>query len=561
MSVIYFYFFIFFLVFSYFFITISIFLVNYDCFLLDLFFHPLGFTEVSLCFCFDHVSLFFFSVVSLISSVVFFYRKFYMRINLDKNYINSRFLSVLFLFVISIFFLVFSYSWASLILGWDGLGIVSFLLVVFYSDSVSLNSGLITVFTNRLGDCLFIIRFIRMSVRGLLRFGFLTLYSSLFFCILLCIGAITKSAQAPFSSWLPAAIAAPTPVSSLVHSSTLVTAGVFVILRFGFLFKDVFFVISFISLFTIFIAGLCRILEFDFKKVVAISTLRQLGFIIFSVSLGLRCYCFLHIIFHAFFKRMLFLSTGSLMHLLRGDQDYRNFGSLRDSFFSKCFFNCRCLSLIGAPFTLGFYRKDFILSRYFFENTSLFFIVFFISCCFTVSYSFRLIMISSFLFPSFFTSLSFIESKSFFFPVFILFVFCTFVGNFFMAYFFPVVFLSFFDLFTGLVAIISGMRLFFLFDTFYSLKIYLSGISFMSYIFSSGISSKFSKFSFFLDTLWLEKFGGKGSMELLSSVRFFIVPMFSVYFWVMPISFFIIIFFFVLFVDSYMALALKGLRD
>lgn len=171
-------------------------------------------------------------------------------------------------------------------LGWDGLGLISFLLVIYYNDARSLNSGLVTVFTNRVGDCFFIIRFIFILSNGWINMDFISQGCSLLFSLILGIGCITKRAQIPFSSWLPAAIAAPTPVSSLVHSSTLVTAGIYLIVRFNYLLFDFFYFLRFISLFTMFLAGVCSIVELDFKKVVAISTLRQLGFIIFSLSTG-----------------------------------------------------------------------------------------------------------------------------------------------------------------------------------------------------------------------------------------------------------------------------------
>jgi len=166
-------------------------------------------------------------------------------------------------------------------------------------------------------------------------------------------GAVTKRAQFPFSSWLPAAIAAPTPVSSLVHSSTLVTAGVFLLIRFNFLLEGTNRVISFLSLCTIMLAGVCALNEMDLKKIVAFSTLRQLGFMIFAISQGLWIISFLHIIFHAFFKSSLFLSTGRIIHLIFGEQDSRDFGSLGISNFSKLIFLVRGLRLMGFPF---FYR-------------------------------------------------------------------------------------------------------------------------------------------------------------------------------------------------------------
>lgn len=324
-------------------------------------------------------------------------------------------------------------------------------------------------------------------------------------------------------------MAAPTPVSSLVHSSTLVTAGVYVLLRFNFLFYDIFYYVSFFSLITMFISGFCRALELDFKKVVAISTLSQLGFIIFTFSLGYNVFCFIHIMFHAFFKSMLFLSTGSFMHLLLGEQDSRSFGCLSDSFFSKIFFNCRCFSLIGLPFTLGFYRKDIILGFSGFHLFSIFFILFFFSCCLTVSYRMRLIFIRSFSFSSFSSSFSFSEDKKFFLSVLLLFLFCTFFGNSIIYYFLPVVYFSFFDLFVGLMILFFGLLFFIFFNSSYRTNFYFSTITFLSVISTDFFSSKLNNFSFFVDSSWGEILGGKGFSFFFYFFYFLIFPLFKLY--------------------------------
>lgn len=492
-----------------------------------------------MCFCFDYISSLFFFVVSLISFVVFTYSGFYIDVSVSSNtYINSRFFSVLFLFVLSMFFLVFSYSFLSLILGWDGLGVVSFLLVIFYNNKTSLNSGLITIFTNRLGDCFFILRIMFFSYGGFMGYSVFGVFSSLTFIVILVLGCFTKRAQIPFSSWLPFAIAAPTPVSSLVHSSTLVTAGVYVLLRFNFLFFDVFYYISFFSLITMFVSGFCSAIELDFKKVVAISTLSQLGFMIFTFSLGYGVFCFIHIIFHAFFKSILFLSTGSFIHLLLGEQDSRSFGCLSDSFFSKIFFNCRCFSLIGLPFTIGFYRKDIILGFSGFYLFSFFFILFFFSCCLTVSYSVRLIFMSSFFFSSFSPSFSFLENKKFFYPVLFLFIFCVFFGNTIMYYFLPVVFFSFFDLFIGIIVFFLGLLFFFSFTLNYSTNFYFSTITFLRVISTDFFSSKLNKFSFFVDFSWGEVLGGKGFSFFFYFFYFLAFPLFKMYVWAIPVFIF-----------------------
>jgi len=234
--------------------------------------------------------------------------------------------------------------------------------------------------------------------------------------LFLFFGSITKSAQIPFSAWLPAAIAAPTPVSSLVHSSTLVTAGVYVLIRFNYLF--IFFTINyfkFFFVFTMLLAGVCAVLEKDFKKIVAISTLSQLGIIMFILSVGGWILSFLHIIIHAFFKRMLFLRTGSLIRQIVGGQDSRFYGRSILNYGSFIYFRVRRLCLAGFPFFLGFYSKDFIISSSSVIEGFIFFFVFLLGCLTTVIYRIRLIWSSyilMFKYNRFYTSL---EEKIFFY--------------------------------------------------------------------------------------------------------------------------------------------------
>ena len=154
------------------------------------------------------------------------------------------------------FILVFSGNFFTVLLGWDGLGLISFCLVVFYNSFIRSESGLLTFFTNRIGDAFFMLSFFFFGISGLYFFDFF--YSSFFsfFLFFIFVGAITKRAQFPFSSWLPAAIAAPTPVSSLVHSSTLVTGGVYILLRFNYLF---FFLTLVLLKFFLFLPWFCRV--------------------------------------------------------------------------------------------------------------------------------------------------------------------------------------------------------------------------------------------------------------------------------------------------------------
>jgi len=209
------------------------------------------------------------------------------------------------------------------------------------------------------------------------------------------IAAITKRAQIPFSAWLPAAMAAPTPVSALVHSSTLVTAGVFLLIRFfPFLKTFRFFqpALLFISVLTLLIAGIGANYENDLKKVVALSTLSQLGVMIISLGMGMPYLALFHLYTHALFKALLFLCAGAIIHNSSNAQDIRMMGMIASQapLTTTCI-NVANLSLCGAPFLSGFYSKDLILEISLFQPTSfLMVLLIFIATGITAAYSFRL---------------------------------------------------------------------------------------------------------------------------------------------------------------------------
>lgn len=303
----------------------------------------------------DYYSVSFFLLLLIISVRVFFWSYYY--IDGDERY--SRFISLVILFVLSIVILIFLGSLLGSFIGWDGLGVTSFLLVIYYKNRKSLGSGIVTALTNRLGDGFLLV------VIGL-NFTSLSIYSlSLYFLILT---SMTKRAQIPFSSWLPSAMAAPTPVRALVHSSTLVTAGVYLILRFNSLSYGW---LLWLGRLTILMAGLCACVEIDIKKVVALSTLSQLGVIIVSLGLGHKSFCFFHLFTHALFKALLFMCVGVAIHTIFGSQDYRRFcGGRRFLRWSINFLVVSSISLIGIPFISGFYRKDAILESFYSRNFS-----------------------------------------------------------------------------------------------------------------------------------------------------------------------------------------------
>ena len=308
----------------------------------------------------DWRGVMFSSAVILISASVIIFSSFYI----DHEIFHSRFVFLVILFVLSINFLIFIPRLFGLMIGWDGLGVISFLLVIFYQNKRSLGAGIITVLTNRIGDVLLILRI--CCCMGSRRWVFLDLsdWTIPLFCIgIIIIGRITKRAQIPFSAWLPAAIAAPTPVSALVHSSTLVTAGVYVLIRFrSSIWGRWGFFLLIISLLTIVIAGIRARFECDFKKVIALSTLSQLGVIILVISLGSFRLCIFHLITHALFKALIFICAGAVIHLGRGVQDARCFSGLWYKIpIINSWLLVSCCSLIGVPFIAGFYSKDLIL--------------------------------------------------------------------------------------------------------------------------------------------------------------------------------------------------------
>ena len=349
-------------------------------------------SSIIMTFLFDWIRLRFIGVVFLISSIVLYYCHEY--ILGDENLV--RFIILVFLFVLSIVFLILSPNIIRILLGWDGLGLVSYCLVIYYQNIKSANAGMLTVLSNRVGDIAILLCVSWIFNFGGWNFFYLQyLYEGteiLIVAILVGLAAITKRAQIPFSAWLPAAIAAPTPVSALVHSSTLVTAGVYLLIRFRELIGVNLFLL-YISVFTIILSGVGANFEMDLKKIIALSTLSQLGVIIITLSLGLVELTFFHLIRHALFKSLLFLCAGAYIHNYGDTQDIRFLGGVGKVFPVTSLFFIGCsLSLCGFPFLSGFYSKDIIIEAYYIEriNFLLFFIVI-ISVIATITYSFRLI--------------------------------------------------------------------------------------------------------------------------------------------------------------------------
>lgn len=340
----------------------------------------------------DWIICLFIRVVILISSIIIIYRIVY--IGRDKHI--NRFIRLLNLFIFSIILIIISPNLIRILFGWDGLGLRSYCLVIYYQNYISFNSGIVTVLCNRLGDLGLLISIRLVFVCGRWGIWIELRYKGRLVIFLILIAGLTKRAQIPFSVWLPIAIAAPTPVSALVHSSTLVTAGVYLLFRFNeflvvFEFRK--FLLLYISVFTIFMAGLMANFEIDLKKIIALSTLSQLGLIIITLRLGLKFLAFYHLLTHAVFKSLLFICAGIIIHFISNNQDIRFYGKLNEFIpFTIIRFYISRLALIGFPFMAGFYSKDLIIEIIYMINLNLFIIIFIIlSIIFTVSYSLRLI--------------------------------------------------------------------------------------------------------------------------------------------------------------------------
>nr|WNV61901.1 NADH dehydrogenase subunit 5 [Urodexia penicillum] len=344
----------------------------------------------------DWMSLIFMSFVLFISSLVIFYSKEYMSNHLSIN----RFIMLILLFISSMMLLIISPNLISILLGWDGLGLISYCLVIYFQNIKSYNAGMLTALSNRIGDV-----FLLLAIAWLLNYGswnylfyleYMMNYKEMMIVgLFIMFASMTKSAQIPFSSWLPAAMAAPTPVSALVHSSTLVTAGIYLLIRFHNLFMMNWMsnLLLLFSMLTMFMAGLGANYEFDLKKIIALSTLSQLGLMMSIFAMNYYKLAFFHLLTHALFKALLFMCAGAFIHNMNNNQDIRLMGglSLMMPLSSSCF-NVANLALCGMPFLSGFYSKDLILEIVSFSNMNFFpFFLFFLSTGLTVCYSFRLV--------------------------------------------------------------------------------------------------------------------------------------------------------------------------
>nr|ALN11728.1 NADH dehydrogenase subunit 5 [Linepithema humile] len=481
----------------------------------------------------------------------FLYSKVYMEG--DKN--MDRFMLLVFMFIMSMIIMILSPNIFSILFGWDGLGLVSYCLVIYYQNYMSYNSGMVTVLCNRIGDVGLLMSIGLMVMYG--SWGMYMLDSSIVMMFLI-LAAMTKSAQIPFSSWLPMAMAAPTPVSALVHSSTLVTAGVYLMIRFNNLLmkSNLNKFLLFISVLTMFMAGLMANIEFDLKKIIALSTLSQLGLMMMILSMGFSLISFYHLLTHAIFKSLLFMCAGIMIHLMNNNQDIRNYGSLNKLVpFTMMSFYISNLSLCGCPFLAGFYSKDLIMELVYLNNMNLFLLFMIIfSLTLTVSYSFRLFYYLFFGEMKFYSYLFVKENMLMNFSMMILMILSMIVGSMMNWLFFFVFLCTFFNILYILTLILCGFGLIFgnlmyLINmiNFYIYMYFFSSMWFLNYLMMYIYKPVLyiSKNFYLIDKTWIEYSNRLMMKSLIMNYMKFGLNIYKIYMFMAVMAMFVLFIYFI----------------
>lgn len=357
-------------------------------------------------FNFDSLTVSMLIPVLIVSSLVHVYSIGYM--SHDPH--NQRFFSYLSLFTFMMIILVTSNNFLLMFVGWEGVGVCSYLLVSFWFTRIAANQSSLSAFlTNRVGDC-----FLTIGMFAILwSFGnvdYSTVFSTAPYVservvtligICLLIGAMAKSSQVGLHVWLPMAMEGPTPVSALIHAATMVTAGVYLLMRSSPLIEysnTVLLLCLWIGAITTVFSSLIGLFQQDIKKVIAYSTMSQLGMMVIAVGLSSYNVALFHLVNHAFYKGLLFLGAGAVIHAVADNQDFRRYGGLR-AFLPLTYsvMLIASLSLVAFPFMTGFYSKDFILEsaygQFYFSSTAVYFIST-IGAMFTTLYSVKVLYLS-----------------------------------------------------------------------------------------------------------------------------------------------------------------------
>ena len=324
--------------------------------------------EIKASFVVDHISSLMLLVITGVGFLIHLFSIEYMKDDAKPN----KYFSYLNLFVFSMLILVLGSNLLTMFVGWEGVGLASYLLIGFwFDDEQKAKAGMKAFVMNRIGDAFFLlgIFLIFINIRTL-EFEAINQAASgtnwaTWAAILLFMGATGKSAQIPLYTWLPDAMAGPTPVSALIHAATMVTAGVYLIIRLSTLYVAAplsMNLISIVGALTLVLAASIALLQVDIKKILAYSTISQLGYMFLAVGVGAFSAGFFHLITHAFFKALLFLGAGSVIHGMSEEQDITKMGGLRKHMpFTHITFLMGFFAIIGLPFFAGFFSKDEIL--------------------------------------------------------------------------------------------------------------------------------------------------------------------------------------------------------
>ncbi len=384
------------------------------CFLQLFSWFNIGLFNISWGFLFDPITGVMLIVVNTISLLVHFYSIGYMY----NDPFSSRFISYLSLFTWFMLILVTADNMLQVFLGWEGVGLVSYLLINFWFTIEEANKAAIkAIIMNRIGDiglglgiCLIYLEYktlkfsIIFALSDVFKFDYLYFINNYInvislLAIFILIGAMGKSAQLGLHTWLPDAMAGPTPVSALIHAATMVTAGVFILIRLSPILEYSslgLWCITLIGVLTAFFAATIGLFQNDIKKIIAYSTCSQLGYMIFICGLSNYSLSLFHLTNHAFFKALLFLSAGAIIHSLSDEQDIRKYGGLIAVLpYSYIMMIIGSLALMGIPFLTGFYSKDMIIevayTSYLIDNVFIYWLSV-IAALFTSLYSLRLLI-------------------------------------------------------------------------------------------------------------------------------------------------------------------------
>ena len=349
-----------------------------------------GDLELSWALRFDTLTAVMVFVVNIVSCLVHYYSVGYMSHDPSK----PRFMAYLSLFTFSMLMLVTADNLIQLFFGWEGVGLASYLLIGFWHHKDSANAASMKAFVvNRVGDFGFMLGILAIwTIFGTVQFSELLdpvviadkaqmTYTFFGFeghaltiaCLLLFIGAMGKSAQLGLHTWLPDAMEGPTPVSALIHAATMVTAGVFMLARLSPIFEyapTALMVVAVLGACTAFVAATIGLTQFDIKRVIAYSTMSQLGYMFFALGVSAYSAAIFHLMTHAFFKALLFLGAGSVIHAMSDEQDMRNMGGIWKKIpFTYAMMWIGSLALAGIPVFAGYYSKDIVLEAAWADHT------------------------------------------------------------------------------------------------------------------------------------------------------------------------------------------------